>query len=132
MRMHGELLAGCVMALLLLVASGWTEAATARHSGVIMSLDKTAGAIVLGDMGPRLKSGESKLAPRTVRVTPSTEFVRVKRAGGAAPNGWVGDYVETKLAAWDVKPGEWVTIVTEGEPRHLTAVKITVVDTSEP
>jgi hypothetical protein len=132
MRMHGELLAGCVVALLVLVVSGWTEAATTRHSGVIMTLDKTAGAIVVGDMGPRLKGGESKLAPRTVRVTPSTEFVRVKRQSGAAPSGWVGDYAETKLAAWDVKPGEWVTIVDEGEPHHLTAVKITVVDTSEP
>jgi hypothetical protein len=132
MRMHGARLAGCVVALLVLVASGWTEAATARHSGVIISLDKTAGTIVVGDMGPRLKSGQSKLAPRTVRVTPATEFVHVKRAGGAAPSGWVGDYVETKLAAWDVKPGEWVTIVTESEPQRLTAVKITVVDSSEP
>lgn len=130
MRMRGELLAGCVVSLVFLAGLGWADAATARHSGVVMTVNQAAGTVVVGDMGPRLKNGDSKMAPRTVRVTPSTDFVRVKREPGAAPSGWVGDYTETKLAAWTVKPGDWVTITTEGE--HLTAVKIIVVDTSEP
>lgn len=130
MRAHGKVLRECLAVLLVLVVSSATEAAAARHSGIVMRLDKNAGTIVVGDMGPRLKDGDSKMTPRTVRVTPSTEFVRVKRESGTAPSGWLGDFADTKLAAWDVKPGDWVTIVAEGEP--LTAAKIMVIDTSEP
>jgi hypothetical protein len=118
--------------LLTLAASGGAEAATALYAGVVQSVDKAAGTIVVGDMGPRLKSGESKATPRTIRVGPSTEFVRVKRSPGVAPSGWFGDYVETRLAPWQVKPGDWVTVVVERGPDGVTATKITVVDTDEP
>jgi hypothetical protein len=134
MRTHGKiLLAGFVgLSLLALAASGGAEAATARHSGEVVSVDKAAGAIVVADMGPMLKSGTSELPRYTMQVTPSTAFVRVKRASGVAPSGWLGDYVETRLPAWDVKPGDWVTVAAEGDARRLRAVTITVVDTSEP
>ena len=79
-----------------------------------------------------LESGRSEVRRYTMQVTSSTEFARVKRASGVAPSGWVGDYVETRLPAWDVKPGDWVTIAGEGDAQRPRAVKITVVDTSEP
>lgn len=134
MRTHSKILAGAAasLSLLALAASGRPEAATARHSGEVLALDRTAGTIVVGDMGPMLKSGTSEVRRYTMQVTPSTEFVRVKRAAGVAPSGWLGDYVETKLPAWDVKPGDWVTIAGNGEARRPRAIKITVVDTSEP
>lgn len=118
--------------LVSLVASGSAEAATARHAGVIVAVDNAAGTIVVGDMGPKLPGGESKITRYTVLVTPSTELVRVKRGSGMAPSGWVGDYVETKLPSWDVKPGDWVTVTAEADRQRLTAVKIMVVDTTEP
>ncbi len=134
MRTCSKLLsAGFVgLSLLALAPSGWGEAATARYAGVIQSLDKAAGTIIVGDMGPMLKSGESKITPRTIRVRPSTEFVRVKRAAGIAPSGWFGDYVETKLSAWELKPGDWVAIAGEQEAKGVMATRITVVDVSEP
>jgi len=134
MNTHGKSLAGWLLglSLLVLVAPGRAEPTTGVRSGLVMAVDRAAGTIVMGDMGPRLKSGESQVTRSTIRVTPSTEFVRLKRAAGVAPSGWIGDYVETRLAAWDVKPGDWVTIALEQDKQRATATKITVVDTSEP
>ncbi len=67
-----------------------------------------------------------------VQVKPFTAFVRVTRAAGVAPSGWLGDYVEAVVSAADVKPGQWVTVAVEGGTRGLTAVKVIVLDTSEP
>ncbi len=112
--------------------AGGPEAATTSYSGIVLSVDQATGTIVLGEAGSRLKNGKSAITRRSFQVTPSTTFVRVKRAAGAAPTGWTGDYVETKPAAADIKPGEWVTVAVEGGKQRRTAVKVTVVGTSEP
>jgi hypothetical protein len=120
-----------VFSVLVLAASGPVWAA-ATLAGLVVSVDRAGGTFVVGDMGPRLPSGKSALTRYTIQTTAATEFVRVKRASGVAPNGWFGDYVETKLPALAVKPGDYVTVATEGQGHRLKAVKVTVVDTSEP
>jgi hypothetical protein len=134
MKTDGKILAAslAVFLVLALAAPGRTEAAAARHAGLVLAVDKAGGTLVVGDMGPLLSNGTSQITRYTMQVTSSTEFVRVKRASGVAPSGWFGDYVETKLAAWDVKPGDFVAVTSEGDGRRVKAVKITVVDTSEP
>jgi hypothetical protein len=134
MKTDRKILAGSlgVFLILALAAPGRAEAAAARHAGLVLAVDRTGGTLVVGDMGPLLENGTSQITRYTMQVTPSTEFVRVKRASGVAPSGWFGDYVETKLSAWDVKPGDFVAVASEGDGRRVKAVKITVVDTSEP
>ena len=121
-----------MVSILALTAAGATEAKALTYAGLVLSVDMAGGTIVVGDMGPLLSSGKSEVTRRTIQVTPSTGFVRVKRASGIAPSGWEGDYVETKLAAWDVRPGDFVAVTGEGHGQGLKAVKVTVVDTSEP
>jgi hypothetical protein len=134
MNTRWKILAGWLLGLsiLTLAAPDRSEAAVARHAGLVIAVDKAGGTIVMGDMGPRLSSGKSEITRYTMQVAPSTEFVRVKRASGVAPSGWFGDYVETRLSPWDVQPGDFVAVTSEGQGRRLKAVKITVVDTSEP
>lgn len=129
-RIGAALVAG--LNLLVLAGAGRAEADATSYSGVVLSVDQAAGKIVVADMGPVLKSGRSEIARRSIQVKPSTAFVRVKRAASVAPSGWLGDYVAAELAAADVKPGQWVTVAVEGGTQRLTAVKVTVVDTSEP
>lgn len=129
-RMWTALVAG--LSLLVLGGAGGAEAVAARYSGVVLSVDRASGKIVVGDMGPVLKSGKSEIARRSIQVKPSTAFARVKRAAGVAPSGWLGDYVEAELPAADVKPGQWVTVAVEGGTQRQAAVKVTVVDMSEP
>lgn len=112
--------------------AAWGAAAATSYSGNVLEVDQTAARIVVGDMGPLLDNGKSEITPRSVRVTPSTDFATAKRASGAAPSGWIGDYVETTLAAWEVKPGDFVTVTVRPDQRGSEALKITVVDTSEP
>jgi hypothetical protein len=120
------------LALLGSAAVGWSRSDHAGYAGAVIDVDKSAGRIVVGDMGPALGDGKGEVIRRNIQVTPSTEFVKVKRASGTAPSGFVGDYVETKLPAWDVKPGEWVAVKVRPEKQSSEALKITVVDTGEP
>jgi hypothetical protein len=115
-------------AVLAPVSTGWS----ASYSGVVMTVDESAGRIVVGDMGPLLPSGKSDVIRRTIQVTPSTEFAKVKRASGAGPRGWIGEYVETKLPAWGVKSGDFVTVEVKPDGQGAAALKVTLVDTSEP
>jgi hypothetical protein len=116
----------------LAIAASASAQSPPRHAGLVMSVERAAGTIVVADMGPRLQTGDSKVTPHTIRVTPSTQFVRVKRMAGTAPSGWVGDYVERTLPPWDVKTGDWVSATVDGGGGAATAVKIVVVDMTEP
>jgi hypothetical protein len=119
---------GC--ALLASVSTGWGAAPTRTYAGQILAVDRATGTIVVGDMGPRLDDGQSKITHRNIRVTPATEFASVRRSDGAAPSGWIGDFVEQRLPAWDVKPGDFVA-VTVASGAGPAAVKVMVVDTND-
>ena len=130
-RVRGSTLWLLSLGLIAAAGAGHAAVAATSYSGVVLSVDQGAGRIVVGDMGPVLKNGKSEIARRSIQVMPSATVVRVRRAAAAAPSGWVGDFVEDKLAATDIKPGDWVTVSVESDTQRLTAVKITVVDTSE-
>ena len=117
-----------VTAVSAVLAVGSTGAATVLHVGMVEHVDPT-GTFVVGDMGPKLPSGESKVTRYTVRVTPSTEMSRVSRAAGVAPSGWIGGYVEVREPSLRLKPGDWVVVTADDTGQGvLTATKITVVE----
>ena len=111
----------------------WSHGQEFRYSGTVASVDRATGVIVVEGMGPwQIKDGVTQVERRTVGVAPATEFVGVKRARGPAPSGWMGDFVESALAAWQVKPGDWVTVTAKpGGPRP-TAIRIYVWEPTEP
>jgi hypothetical protein len=105
----------------------WSDGQERKYSGTVLSVDRSAGVIVVGDMGPwRIKDGVTQVDRRTIEVTLSTEFVSVRRASGPAPSGWVGDFVESVLPGWQVKPGDWVTVIAKPDDKRPTAVRIHV------
>jgi hypothetical protein len=111
---------------------GWSDARGGKYSGTVVAVDQTAGTIVVEGIGPwRIKEGVTQVERRTIGIMPSAEFVRLKRASGPAPSGWVGDFVESALPAWQVKPGDWVTVTVKTDDKRPTAVRIDVSDPSE-
>jgi hypothetical protein len=116
---------------LLVCAVSSSGADVGRYAGDVVTVDRNAGKLVVGDMGPLLANGTSEVTRRSVRITPATEFVKVTRAAGTAPSGFVGDYVETRLPAWEVKPGDFVAVQVRPEKGEQQAVRVTVVETSE-
>ena len=121
-----------VLALVALAAPAWAGSPEVINSGTVLAVDKAAGTIVLEGLGPwQMKDGKTIVNRQSFAVTPSTKFSQVKRAAGAAPSGWIGDYVEAPLPVWQVKQGDFVTVSVKGDKRP-TALKITVVDTREP
>lgn len=98
-----------------------------KYSGMVVAVDQAAGTIVVEGMGPwQIKDGVTQLQRRTIVLVPSTRFVRLERMSGAAPSGWVGDFVESDLAGRQVSPGDWVTVTLTAEDRRLTAVRVDV------
>jgi hypothetical protein len=118
------------LTVLTVVASavpGWSDARDGNYSGKLVAVDQAAGTIVVEGMGPwQVKEGVTQVERRTIGVVPSTEFVRLERATGPAPSGWVGDFVESALARWQVKPGDWVIVTMKPDDRRPTAVRIAV------
>jgi hypothetical protein len=121
------------LALALAALTGPAWAGEATQSGTVLAVDQAAGTIVLEAMGPwQMKDGKTVVGQQSIAVTPSTRFVEVRRAPGAAPSGWVGDYVESPLGAWQVKPGDFVAVSVQPTKPRATALKITVVNTAQP
>jgi hypothetical protein len=119
------------LSLLASVSVSSTTADVGSYAGDVLAVDRNAGTLLLADTGPLRANGTSEVARRSIRVTPTTEFVKVKRAPGTAPSGFVGDYVESKLPAWEVKPGDFVAVQVRPERGAPEAVKVMVVDTSD-
>jgi hypothetical protein len=117
---------------LLAVTAPRLPAAPATYAGTIVSVDRQAGTVVVGDVGPAGAAGEPRVTPRTIAITPTTAFVRVARATAVPPTGWPGNYVETALTPWALKPGDYVTVEAEPSGGRPVARKVTVVDTGRP
>ena len=118
---------GLLAAVLLVLALPLWAAETTNISGTILALDKEAGRLVVGEVGPwRVKEGATEITPRTVVVTAGTEFKQVKRAEGPGPAEWVGEFVEVAIAPWDLKKGDFVTVQVRREGPRLTALKVAV------
>ena len=124
---------GFVVALLVVLALPLWAGETTNISGTIVALNKEAGTIVVGEVGPwRVKEGATEITPRTVAVTAGTEFKQVKRAAGAGPTGWVGEFVEVAIGPWELKKGDFVTVQIRHEEQRLTALKVAVSAVVEP
>jgi len=130
--MGSERRVGAVVGFALLVMASAVGADASRYSGAVIAVDRSAGRIVVEDMGPALSDGKGEIAKRSILVTPSTAFAKVARTSGRAPSGFVGDFVETQLPAWEVQVGDWVAVSVKPGRRGAEALKITVVDTRQP
>ncbi len=118
---------GLLAAVLLVLALPLWAAETTNISGTILALDKEAGTLVVGEVGPwRVKEGATEITPRTIAVTAGTEFKQVKRGEGPGPAGWVGEFVEVAIAPWSSKKGDFVTVQVRHEGPRLTALKVVV------
>lgn len=101
--------------------------AAEKHSGTIVSMDKTASALVIEEVGPWPGGpGQTAIANLRIRVTGETRFVRAERRARAGSAGWPGGLVEVSLAAWGVREGDYITVAAERVGDGLVALEITV------
>jgi Cu/Ag efflux protein CusF len=118
-------------ALATAAASAGAAADVTRHSGSVTAVDRSAGTITLGELGPwKVVRGQTVVTPRVIAVTPETEFARVRR-GAEGETSWSRDFVEERLAPWEVKPGDFVTVECRREGARMVALKVTVATVTE-
>ncbi len=97
-----------------------------KHSGTVLAVDRTAGTLVLGEIGPwRVERGETRITRLTISMVPVTEFTLAERATDGAA-GFPGAFLELPLDPWYVKEGDFVTVTCLHEGQRLTALKVTV------
>lgn len=95
-----------VVALVALLRPDFAAAQTTSHSGTVLAVDKDDGSLLLSEVGPWC--GATEISRRTIRVTPSTEVVQATRTPAAGRGGWVGDFIEVRLIARELRTGgEW-------------------------
>ena len=106
-----------------------TEQLQGRYG--VRTIDSTRGSLVLEYVGPWVAKTESPITPRTVIVSPATEYFVADRATDGA-TGYPGDYVETKAQFSDVKVGAFVSVECQRDGGRCTALKLVVVRLSPP
>jgi len=112
-------------AVLMLFCPVW---AGEKHSGTLVSSDKSASTIVVEEVGPwRVGQGQAEITNRTFRVTGETRFVLAERRTENGSLTWRGGFVEVPVRAWDVRTGDFVTVDAERTGERLVALVITVV-----
>jgi hypothetical protein len=121
-----------VVGLLILSVLGLTTpvadaARSERHSGTVVSIDAERGLLVLGEIGPwRVVGGETVVTPRTLRLTPATEYRLYMRAN--VPGAYRGDFIEVVLDADDIAPGGFVTAECVLEGGRLVVVTLVLAE----
>jgi len=126
-----ETMTAVVVITSLLALAPAAGAGTTKYAGTLRTIDTTKGSLVLDDVGPWVGKTESPITPRTVIVSPSTEYFVADRAKDGA-TGYPGDYVETKAQLSDVKVGAFVSVECQREGGRCTALKLVVVRPSQP
>jgi len=120
----------CVVSVALVgfAAPCWAQPAVTGHSGTVAAVDRAAGTVTIEEIGPwRVEGGQTVVTPLSVRADGSTTWMRGRRATGAGPSGWDGELVEAPLGAWEVKPGDFVTVEVPREGKRV-AVRVTVAE----
>lgn len=122
------LLAASLAAALILL--GTSTAGAVDYSGTVVGIDRGAGTIVIGEIGPwRVEGGKTVITIRTLAVGPDAWFAASRRVGDPGPGGWPGGFVETTLAPWAVKIGDFVTVrVEDGQRPTATQIVVTVTE----
>lgn len=115
------------LVLLSLAAPGLAQAAATRHSGTVVAVDRAAGTITIEAIGPwRVKDGRTVTTRFTVKPDGSTAWTRARRAAGADPSGWDGEFIEIPQDAWGIKPGDYATVEIQRVGKRRVAVQVTV------
>jgi hypothetical protein len=120
-----RLAASAVALVAVLAVSPAWAGETARHSGTIISADPAHQALTVEEIGPWHGSEIKALKREVVRLTPETRIDLERRSEQAA--GWPYGFAEQKLAAADLKPGDFVTVTVERQGGRAIATKVAVV-----
>ena len=119
--------------MVLLVAAGLAVVAPSagaeeitKHSGTVLAVDRSAGTLVLGEVGPwRVERGETRITRLAIATGSATEFTVAERVPDGAA-GFPGAFAERRLDPGHVKAGDFVTVSCLHEGKLLTALKVTV------
>jgi len=115
------------LALLILGGPGWAQGAPVRQSGIVAAVDRSAGTITIESVGPwQVRDGLTVTTRVTVKPEALTAWARARRAQGAGPSGWEGEFIEVPQGAWEVKTGEYVTIQLDRAGDRQVATRVTV------
>jgi hypothetical protein len=120
-----RLIAASIVAASLLAAPALAGPGGGKISGQVLDV-RPGGRVVVAEQGPWQGPGTG-LITRTIEVTPRTA-VRMVRPTGKWENAASPGYELHPVGLNDVKPGDFVTVVTESGSSRATALDVVRTD----
>jgi len=114
----------CALVALLVLGGPALAAEGERHSGRVVDV-RPDGKLTLDEMGP-WKGPGTGLAQRTFDLPPNTAVREVRPKGTWDPNDATPGYDVRPVDLTQIKPGDFVTVITGGDRRPV-AVTLDVV-----
>jgi len=103
-----------------------------RYSGRIKEVNPSSQAITLQELGPGMAFEKGRVVDRRIVLTPDTQVKLATRAGDNEATEWPGGFMESPLAAGDLRVGDYATAETEAKNGRLIAISIVVIRPTGP
>jgi hypothetical protein len=113
------------------LAAAQAGAGPIRYAGTVRTVDLTRGSLVVEDVGPSAGETDTPITPRTIVLSPSTEYFVAARAE-RGDSGYRNDYATVRANRSEIKAGAFVSVECQQEGDRCTASKLVVVRISEP
>jgi hypothetical protein len=123
---------GLLGVALILVAAGRATTEERKHSGTVVAIDPRGRTLAIDEMGPWTPE-RSSLVRRTIVLGPGADVRIVGRApiGPQAPSPepgeWPGGFKAAPFNPTDIRPGDFVTMMTGERVGRLVARDVSVV-----
>jgi len=114
-----------------LLAAAQAAAGPIKYAGAVRTVDTMRGFLVVEDVGPWVGKTETPITPRTIALSPSTEYFVAERAA-QGDTGYRNDYVKARANPSEIKVGAFVSVECQPDGDQCTASKLVVVRPSEP
>jgi hypothetical protein len=100
---------------------------TMRFSGTVVAIDAPGATVTIEELGAA-PTPTSTPAPRThtIQLAPATAIRLLQRQPGA-DSGWSGGFAATPMAASDLRPGDFATVLLDRRDARTVASSIDVI-----
>ena len=101
---------------------------TMRLSGTVVAVDVEAATVTIEEIGAA-PTPTATAGPRahTIQLAPATAIRLLQRQPGRAENGWSGGFAVTPMAARDLRPGDFATVLLDRRDARPAASSIDVI-----
>ena len=99
-----------------------------RLSGTVVAVDVRAATVTIEELGAApTPTATPEPRAHTIQFAPATAIRLLQRQPGVTESGWSGGFAATPMAARDLRPGDFATVLLDRRDARPTAASIDVI-----